>query len=76
MRENNITPDNIFFTDESVINLSSYFGRNNKIRISRRTEKYIKNGNESALSKINREFHKKSNGIMISGGFVKRVWGK
>ena len=51
MKEHNITPKDIFFTDESIINLSSYFGRNNKIRISRRTQKYIKNGNESALSK-------------------------
>jgi len=76
MKEHNITPEDIFFTDESIINLSSYFGRNNKIRISRRTQKYIKNGNESALSKINREFHKKSNGLMISGGICKEGLGQ
>ena len=71
MKENGINPENIFFTDESIVNLSSYFGRNNKIRISKRTEKGLKNGNEMALSKINQEFHSKVKGIMISGGICK-----
>ena len=59
MKENSISPDDIFFTDESIINLSSYFGKNNKIRISKRTAKKLKNGNEAAISLINKEFHKK-----------------
>ena len=33
MKENQISPDNIFFTDECIVNLSSYFGRNNKVSI-------------------------------------------
>ena len=75
MKENGISPEQIFFTDESIVNLSSYFGRNNKIRISRRTEKGLKNGNERALSKINLEFHNKVKGIMISGGICKEGLG-
>ena len=76
MKENSISPDDIFFTDESIINLSSYFGKNNKIRISKRTAKKLKNGNEAAISLINKEFHKKVNGIMISGGICKEGLGR
>lgn len=51
-------------------------GKNNKIRISKRTAKKLKNGNESAISLINKEFHKKVNGIMISGGICKEGLGR
>ena len=68
MTRNQIDPSKIFFTDESVFNLSSYFNRNYKIRLSKETQKKINRGNESSIGKITRQFHKKENGIMVSGG--------
>ena len=76
MKENQISPDNIFFTDECIVNLSSYFGRNNKVRICKRTEKKLRNGDEKALAIVNKEFFKKTNGIMISGGICKEGLGR
>ena len=71
MENNKITPDDIFFTHESTFNLASYFNRNMKIRISKRTAKGLKNGNESSIRLVTRDFHKKVNGNMISGGISK-----
>ena len=51
MKQNNLFPSQIFFTDESVFNVASYFNRNYKIRLSKTTSKLIKNGNESTLKK-------------------------
>ena len=76
MRLNKITPSNIFFTDESIFNLSSYFNKNSKIRITKKTQRLIKDGNEKALKNITREFHKKETGIMISGGISSEGLGK
>lgn len=76
MKKNNIYPDNIFFTDESIFNLSSYFNKNFKIRISKKTQRLIKNGNEVTLKKVAREFYKKENAIMISGGICNKGLGK
>ena len=39
-----------------------------KIRVSKRTEKGLKNGNEYSIRLVTREFHKKVNSIMVSGG--------
>ena len=39
MKKNEIEPGDIFFTDESTFNLSSYFNRNYKIRLSPQTQK-------------------------------------
>ena len=76
MKQNNLFPSQIFFTDESVFNVASYFNRNYKIRLSKTTSKLIKNGNESALKKVTRQFHKKQNGIMVSGGICREGLGK
>ena len=65
-----------FFTDECIVNLSSYFGRNNKVRICKRTEKKLRNGDEKALEIVNKEFFKNINGIMISGGICKEGLGR
>ena len=65
-----------FFTGENAFNLSSYFGRNNKVRICKRTEKRLRNGDEKALAIVNKEFFKKDNGIMISGGICKEGLGR
>ena len=51
MKKNRIEPDSIFFTDESTFNLSSYFNRNYKIRLSPQTQKKINRGDELALKK-------------------------
>ena len=76
MKKNDIGPANIFFTDESTFNLSSYFNRNYKIRLSRQTQKKINRGDESAMKNITREFHKKENGVIVSGGISKDGLGK
>ena len=76
MRLNKITPSNIFFTDESIFNLSYYFNKNSKIRITEKTQRLIKDGNEKALKNITREFHKKETGIMVSGGISSEGLGK
>lgn len=75
MKKNEIYPENIFFTDESIFNLSSYFNRNYKIRLCKKTQRLIKNGDEFALKKITREFHKKEAGIMVSGGICDKGLG-
>ena len=72
MKAHEISPNEIFFTDEIVFNLSKYFGknkkiRNKKIRDNKRTEKGLWKGNESSIRLVTREFHKKVNGIMVSG---------
>ena len=47
-----------------------------KIRISKRTEKGLKNGNENSIKLVTRELHKKVNGIMVSGGICNSGFGK
>ena len=76
MENNRITSDDIFFTDDSTFNLASYFNRNMKIRISKRTAKGLKNGNESSIRLVTRDFHKKVNGIMVSDGISKDELGE
>ena len=71
MKKKKITPSDIFFTDESIFNLSSLNG-NCKIRISKKMQKNLKCGNEKAINLIARPVHKKVNGIMISGGICKK----
>lgn len=76
MKRNDIDPSKIFFTDESIFNLGSYFNRNYKIRLSKETQKQINRGDELAMKKITRQFHKKENGLMVSGGICKDGLGK
>ena len=47
-----------------------------KIRVSKRTEKCLRNGNESSIRLVKREFHKKVNGIMVSGGICRAGLGE
>ena len=69
MRDNNIGPENLFFTDESVFPLWSYMNKGtNKIRISKKTRKKLKAGNEKAIDLVIRPKHKFNNGILVSGG--------
>ena len=76
MKKNRISPQNIFFTDESSFNISSFFNKNNKIRLSNKTSRAIKRGNEIALRKVTKQFHKKLNGILVSGGICNEGLGK
>ena len=56
--------------------MSSYFGRNNKVSISKITEKRLRNGDEKPLTIVNKEFFKKANDIMISGAICKEGLGR
>ena len=76
MMDNKITPTKIFFTDESNFNIASYFNRNIKIRLCKKTLKAIKRGNEIALQKVTKPFHKKLNGILVSGGICNEGLGR
>ena len=69
MKKNNIGPENIFFTDESVFPLYAYFYKGtNKIRLSKKTKKKLKSGNEKSINLVTRQFYKFNNSIMVSGG--------
>ena len=58
MRENNIGPENLFFTDESVFPLWPYMNKGtNKIRISKKTRKKLKAGDEKAIDLVTRLKH-------------------
>ena len=75
MEKNNISPEDIFFTDESQFNLS-FLNGHSKIRITKKVQDGLKRGNERAINLIVRPTQKKVNGIMISGGISKNGLGK
>ena len=69
MKENGITPGHIFFTDESIFPLYSYMNKGtNKIRLSKKTRRKLKSGDEKSINLVTRQHHKFHNGIMVSGG--------
>ena len=77
MKENNISPEDIFFTDESIFPLQAYMNRGtNKIRISKKTRRRLKAGNEESNNLISREYHKFNNSIMVSGGICNEGLGE
>ena len=76
MKENKINPHKIFFTDESNFNVTSYLNRNYRIRLCKKTLRSIKQGNEIALKKVTRQYHKKVNGILVSGGICREGLGR
>ena len=77
MKRNNIGPENIFFTDESIFPLCAYFNRGtNKIRLSKKTRKKLKSGNEKSINLIARQFYKFKNAIMISRGICNEGLGE
>ena len=43
-------------------------GGTNKIRLSKKTRRKIRAGNEESNNLISREYHKFNNSIMVSGG--------
>ena len=77
MKRNNIGPENIFFTDESVFPLCAYFNRGtNKIRLSKKTRRKIKSGNEKSINLVTRQFYKFNNAIMVTGGICNEGLGE
>ena len=77
MKRNNIGPENIFFTDKSVFPLWSYFNRGtNKIRLSKKTRKKLKSGNEKSINLVTRQFYKFNNAIMVSLGICNEGFGE
>ena len=77
MKKNNIGPENIFFTDESVFPPCAYFNRGtNKIRLSKKTRRKIKSGNEKSINLVTRQFYKFNNAIMVSGGICNEGLGE
>ena len=76
MRENNIGPENIFFTDESIFPLQIYMNKGtNKILLSRKTRRKLKSGDEKSINLVTRQRHKFYNEIMVSGGICKEGLG-
>ena len=76
MKEHNIGPENLFFTDESIFPLTTYLNRGtNKIRITNKMKKKLKSGEEKAINLLIRPQHKFNNGIMVSGGICKEGLG-
>ena len=61
-----INYDNIMFTDECKVNLSSY--TNDWIRLEPEMQKKLKNGEKEPYELINRPMKKFEDSIMISGG--------
>ena len=69
MRDNRIGTENIFFTDESVFPLYAYMNKGtNKIRLSKKTRKKLKAGDEKSINLVTRQHHKFNNAIIVSGG--------
>ena len=59
MKDNNIGPENIFFTDESVFPLYAYLNKGtNKIRLSKKTIRKLKAGDEKSTNLVTREHSK------------------
>ena len=77
MKENGISPDNIFFTDESIFPLYSYMNKgNNKNRFSKKTRRKLKSGEEKSIDLVTRQHHKFHNAIMVSGGICREGLGE
>ena len=77
MKENNIGPDNIFFTDESIFPLYAYMNKgNNKIRLSKKTRRKLKSGEEKSIELVTRPHYKFNNAIMVSGGICREGLGE
>ena len=74
MKRKQISPEDILFTDESIFYLS-FLNGNCKVRICKKTQKKLKNGNDKAINLIVRPTHKKANGVMISGAISKNGLG-
>ena len=67
LQKHNMSPDNIFFKDESVFNLS-FINGNCKILITEKVRKNLKRGSQSTINLMVRPTQKKSLSIVFSGG--------
>ena len=69
MKKNKIGPENIFFTDESIFPLHAYLNKGtNKIRLTKKTRRKLRYGDEKSINLITRQTHKFNNAIIVSGG--------
>ena len=66
MLEKGITGEQIFFTDETKIEMGSYI--NDHIRLSKENQEKLKTGDENVFQLINRPQKKYEFSIMIAGG--------
>ena len=64
--ERKINFDQIMFTDECIIDLSSY--TNDSIRLDPKAQEQLKNGDREVYKLINRENRKYEKSLMIAGG--------
>ena len=77
MKENNLGPENISFKDENIFPLHPYMNRGiNKIRISKKTEKKLKFGDEKATELVTRRFHQLMMVLWFLTEYVIKDWGK
>ena len=77
MKDKNIGPENIFFTDESVFPLYAYMNKGtNKIRLSRKTRRKLRAGDEKSINLVTRPHHKFNNAILVSGGICNEGLGE
>ena len=77
MRDKNIGPEDIFFTDESIFPLKAYLNKGtNKIRLCKKTQRKIKSGDERAINLRIRPHPKFNKGIMVSGAICEKGLGK
>ena len=77
MKENNIGPEDIFFTDESVFPLYAYMNKGtNKFRLSRKTRRKLRSGDEKSINLVTRPHHKFNNAILVSGGICNEGLGE
>ena len=77
MRDKAISPEDLFFTDESIFPLKAYLNKGtNKIRLCKKTQRKIKSGDERAINLRVRQQRKFNKGIMVSGGICAQGLGK
>ena len=72
MKENSITPKDIFSRMEVYSSSSLYEQGTNKIRTSKKWRK-IRADDEESNNLISREYHKFNNSIMVSGGICMKA---
>ena len=75
--EKRIEPNNILFTDEKKFLLNFMPNKQtNRIRLCKKTQRKIKQGNVKAIEKVEKEIPKHSQGIMVAGGVCANGVGK
>lgn len=75
--EKNIDPNTIFFTDEKKFLLNFMPNKQtNRIRLCKKSQRKIRQGNIKTIKKLEKEITKHSQGIMVAGGVCSNGIGK